>query len=133
MVDVAFERTKGTLVNAGQIDIYEDVNLLDGGTVTQDTNKSTGVTLDTTTGQITMNNATLNAGVEVTFTLTNSKIGAESVIIVHHGSAGTAGSYLAQCTLVAAGSCSITVSNVSAGNLTEAIVLHFAVIGGSAT
>ena len=133
MVDVAFERTKGELVNAGQMDVYEDLNLLDGGIVTQLTNKSTGVTLDTTTGQITMNLADLLAAAEVTFTLTNNKIGAQSVIIVHHGSVGTNGAYLTQCTLVAAGSCSITVSNLSAGTLGEAIVLHFAVIGGSAT
>ena len=36
-----------------------------GGTVTQATNKSTGVTLNTESGQITMNNAQLNAGVIV--------------------------------------------------------------------
>ena len=50
-----------------------------GGTVTQATNKSTGVTLNTESGQITMNNAQLDAGTEVTFTVTNDKIAAEDV------------------------------------------------------
>lgn len=107
--------------------------LNDGGTVTQATNKSTGVTLNTHTGQITMNAASLAAAAEVTFTVTNSVVEAQSVVIVHHGSAGTSGGYLAQCTAVAAGSFDITVSNVSAGALAEAIVLHFAVLHGAAT
>ena len=66
-----------------------------GGTVTQATSsKSTGVTLNTESGQITMNAAQLDAGTEVTFTVTNSKIAATDVVVACHGSAGTAGSYL---------------------------------------
>jgi hypothetical protein len=99
-----------------------------GGTVTQLTNKATGVTLNTVCGAITMNNAALNAAAEVTFTLTNSAIAATDVIVVNHASAGTAGAYMVGVSAVAAGSCQITVANVSAGNLSEAIVLSFAVI-----
>ena len=44
-----FEVTAGSLVGP-----------TDGGTVTQATNKSTGVTLNTESGQITMNNAQQN-------------------------------------------------------------------------
>jgi hypothetical protein len=47
-----------------------------GGTVTQATTKSTGVTLNKITGQITMNNASLAAGTLVSFTLTDSTIAA---------------------------------------------------------
>src|SRR5262245_31197787 len=99
-----------------------------GGAVTQQTNKSTGVTLNKVCGQITMNNAALNAGVEVAFTLTNSVIAATDVVIVNVGSVGTSAAYLLSVTAVGAGSCEITVSNASAGNLSEAIVLNFAVI-----
>lgn len=102
-----------------------------GGVVTQATDKSTGVTLNRPSGQITMNNATLNAGVEVSFTLTNSVIEATDVVVVNHGSAGTAGAYLVGIGAIAAGSCVITVSNASAGNLGEAIVLNYAVIKGA--
>ena len=104
-----------------------------GTTVTQATNKSTGVTANAASGQITMNNAQLNAGVEVSFTVTNSEIAATDVVVVNHGSGGTAGSYLAQANTIAAGSFKITVTNVSAGNLSEAIVLNFVALKGASS
>ena len=99
----------------------------EGGTVTQATSKSTGVTLDKRCGQVTMHNATLNADTTVSFTLTNSTIAATDLLVLNHVSAGTAGSYLlnAQC---AAGSASINVRNITAGNLSGAIVIGFAVV-----
>ena len=99
----------------------------EGGTVTQATSKSTGVTLDKRCGQITMHNATLNADTTVSFTLTNSTIAATDLLVLNHVSDGTAGSYVlnAQC---AAGSASINVRNITAGNLGEAIVIGFAVV-----
>ena len=104
-----------------------------GGTVTQATNKSTGVTLNTESGQITMNNAQLDAGTEVTFTVTNDKIAAADCVVVNHGSAGTAGSYLVNASEIGSGSFKITVSNVSAGNLGEAIVINFVALKGAAS
>ena len=104
-----------------------------GGTVTQATNKSTGVTLNTESGQITMNNAQLNAGVEVTFTVTNSKIAATDVVVACHGSAGTSVSYLVNANTMAAGSFKVTVSNVSGGNLSEAIVINFVAFKGASS
>mgnify|MGYP001587423545 CR=1 FL=1 len=102
-----------------------------GGTQTQATSKSTTVVLNKVTGAITMNNAALNAGIEVSFTLTNSTIAAADVVLVNHSSAGTAGAYMVQANSIAAGSCAITVTNLTAGNLSEAIVLSFVVIKGA--
>lgn len=99
-----------------------------GGAITQQTDKSTGVTLDKICGQITMNNATLNAAAEVGFTLTNSAIGATDVVIVNIATTATANSYQICVDAVAAGSCHITLTNTSASNLGEALVLNFAVI-----
>lgn len=98
-----------------------------GGTVTQATSKSTGVTLNKITGQITMNNASLASATTVSFTLTNSTIAAGDILIINHIQAGTAGAYTvnAQC---AGGSASINVRNVTGGSLGEAIVLVYAVI-----
>jgi len=104
-----------------------------GGTVTQASSKATGVTLNKASGQITMNNAQLNAGVEVTFAVTNSEISSTDVVIVNHGSGGTAGSYLAQANTIADGSFAITVTNASAGNLSEAIVLNFVALKGASS
>jgi len=99
-----------------------------GGAVTQITSKATGVTLNKRCGQITMNNASLSAAAEVSFTLTNSVIAATDVVMVCVGSGATAGAYNIQCDAVAAGSCRISIGNMSSGSLGEAIVLNFVVI-----
>lgn len=99
-----------------------------GGTVTQATSKSTGVTLNKVSGAITMHNAALADATNVKFTVTNSAVGAPDVVIVNHGSAGTAGAYQAWVSAVGAGSFEVSVRNVSGGSLGEAIVLNFAVI-----
>jgi hypothetical protein len=100
-----------------------------GGVVTQGSGsgKATAVTLSKSCGSITMDNAALNAGVIVSFTLTNTVIEAGDILVMNHLSGGTAGAYMlnAQC---AAGSASINVRNATAGNLSEAIVIRFAVI-----
>jgi hypothetical protein len=101
-----------------------------GGTVTQATDKSTGVTLNKTSGVITTNNAALNAGIEVKFTVTNSSCAVTDVPVVAIASGGTSGSYLVGVSAVTTGTFDITISNVSAGNLSEALVLNFVIIKG---
>ena len=98
-----------------------------GGTVTQVTSKATGVTLNKSTGQITLDGAALSASTTVSFTLTNTVIEAGDILIMNHISGGTAGSYLLNAQS-AAGSASINVRNISLGSLSEAIVIAFAVI-----
>ena len=98
-----------------------------GGTVTQATSKSTGVTLSKPTGQITLNAAALAADTTVSFTLTNTVIEANDILVMNHISGGTAGSYLLNAQS-AAGSASINVRNITTGSLSEAIVIAFAVI-----
>jgi len=98
-----------------------------GGTVTQATSKSTGVTLNKSTGQITLNGAALNLDTTISFTLTNTVIEAGDILIMNHISAGTPGAYLLNAQS-AAGSASINVRNITAGSLSEAIVIAFAVI-----
>ena len=97
--------------------------------VTQATSKSTGVTANTSAGQITMNNASLNAATNVTFTLTNSLLSAKDVVIVNVASANaTAGAYNCWISSMLAGSCTITLRNITAGSLSEAVVINFAII-----
>lgn len=97
-----------------------------GGSVTQATSKSTGVTLNKATGEITMHGAALAANTPVSFTLTNSAIAATDQIILTHHAGGTLGAYFAvgRC---AAGSATITVRNIHTASLSEAIVLKFTV------
>lgn len=100
-----------------------------GGTATQATSKSTGVTLSKASGQITMNGAALSAATIVSFTLTNTAIAAGDVLVLNHVSAGTPGAYTlnARC---GAGSAIIDVRNNTAGSLSEAIVIGFTLIKG---
>ena len=104
-----------------------------GGTVTQATNKSTAVTLNTESGQITMNAAALGDGAYVTFAVTNDRVSATDVVNVGHGSGGTAGGYVVVNSAVAAGSFKVTVGNVSGGSLSQAIVINFAVQKGASS
>lgn len=104
-----------------------------GGTVTQGTNKATGVTLNKRCGAITMNSASLNAATEVSFTLTNSFITANDVVYVCIKSGATAGAYNVQVDAVGTGSCRISVGNMSSGALGEALVLNFVVISAASS
>jgi len=101
-----------------------------GGTETQLSSKSTGVTLNKITGQITLNNATLNAATNVSFTLTNSAISNTDVMIINHISGGTVGAYTFNGAC-GNGSATITIRNITAGNLSEAPVIRFVVIKGA--
>ncbi|MBV9529245.1 hypothetical protein [Sphingomonas sp.] len=99
-----------------------------GGAVTQATAKSTGVTLNKLSGQVTMNAGSLAAGAAAGFTLTNSQIAASDIVKVNIASGASADSYVVGVDAVAAGSCRISLRNLSAGALAEAVVLNFAVI-----
>ena len=103
-----------------------------GGTVTQATNKATGVTLNKPSGQITMSNASLAAATIVSFTFTNSTISSTDLLVINHVSGGTIGSYTftAAC---GSGSATVYVRNATSGSLGEAIVLRYAVIKGAIT
>lgn len=103
-----------------------------GGTVTQATDKATGVSLSEQNGEITLNNAALAANTTVSFTLTNTGIAASDLVLVTHHSGGTMGAYTVGAQ-AASNSATIWVRNVTAGSLGEAIVLKFAVIRGSTT
>lgn len=99
------------------------------GTVTQATSKSTGVTLNKSSGQITMDGAALNTLTNVTFTLTNSVLSAKDVLILNVTN-GTSGAYNCWVSSMGAGSATITLRNISGSSLSEAIVINFAIIHG---
>ena len=97
-----------------------------GGTVTQGTSRTTGVTINKRCGAITMFSAAGSA-TAATFTVTNSTIGANDVIILNQAS-GT-NLYDLLVTSVTAGSFNITFRTTS-GVATDAPVINFAVIDG---
>ena len=101
-----------------------------GGTVSQSGNKTGGVTLNKPSGEITMQNTALGAATIVSFVLTNSTIANTDLLAINHVSGGTIGAYTfnASCN---AGNATIYVRNNTAGSLSEALVLRYAVIKGS--
>lgn len=97
-----------------------------GGTVTQATSKSTTVTLDKTSGQITMNNAALASGTDVQFIFNNSTIAATDVVVVSANFSGAV--YKVNVYSVGSGTCSINVRQDTGGSRSDAVVINFAVI-----
>jgi len=95
-----------------------------GGAVTQITSRTTGVTLNKTSGAITMFSAA-GTTTAATFTVTNSTVAATDVIILNQKS-GT-DLYDLMVTAVAAGSFNLTF-RTTGGTTTETPVFNFAVI-----
>jgi len=104
------------------------------GTVTQATDKSTGVTLNKSVGRITMNNAALAGGAVVSFVLTNSLISTNDTLIVNVSSnttGSTAGAYTTYVSYLSAGTALITLRNLSSTSYSEAVIINFAIIHGA--
>ena len=103
-----------------------------GGTVTQATSKSTAVTLNKPTGQITMNNAALAAGATIAFTCTCSSVAATDTVQITVAQSGvyTASNYRVFA-YPTTGNFIVAVWNWSGGSLSEAIVLNYTVIKGA--
>jgi hypothetical protein len=99
-----------------------------GGAVTQATNKSTAVTLNKTTGQITMNNAALAGGATVAFQVNNSLVATSDNVIV---TVGGFSNYSLSVYIGSAGNFTCKVTNTSGGSLSEALIINFAVIKGA--
>lgn len=102
-----------------------------GGAVAQATNRTTGVTLNTITGTITTNTASLAAEASANFTVTNSSVAIGDVVVVAIQSGTDGGNTAVSVVTVAAGSFVIKVSNhnAAAGTAeTGAILINFAVI-----
>jgi hypothetical protein len=127
-IGVAFEDQdiigSNFVLSGGELGYTEEAS----GAVTQLTDKSTGVTLNKSAGQITLNGAALANITNVSFVLTNNTISAKDVIVLSVASGATAGAYNCWISGKTIGSCTITIRNLSGGSLSEAFVLNFAVI-----
>jgi hypothetical protein len=100
-----------------------------GSTVTQGagSGKGTGFTLSKVCGEITTDNATLNADTTISATWTNTLMANTDVVFINHVSGGTVGAYTFN---VACGAATGTlyIRNVTAGNLGEALVLRYVLL-----
>ena len=135
----------GTVVTAGNHTLT-DGNLVvtaadhgiihtNSGTVTQSTNHTTGVTINATSGVITLAAAAVANATNAEFTVTNSTVQADSVILVSVQDENTTNntSIMATTHTIGAGSFVINLQNPqSSGNTsTTASQVHFLVINNS--
>jgi hypothetical protein len=99
------------------------------GTVTQQNNKATGVTLNKTAGTITTANAQMAPGADVAFVVTNSQVSALDTVIVNIASGATATfAYSIAVVAVTDGAFTINLSNVSSNAYTDTLKINFAVL-----
>ena len=102
------------------------------GTVTQATNHSTGVTINATSGRITLAASALAAATNVEFTVTNSTVTANSIIMLTVQDENTTNNaQITACThTIASGSFVISLHNPAATGATSATSskIHFLVI-----
>lgn len=104
----------------------------DTSTVTQTTNRSTGVTINSLVGQITTDATSLAAGAEAKFVVTNSYVSAKDVVVICAASGQTADTSVPHVVAVADGSFTIQLTNLNASTAdTGAMVINFIVLGGN--
>lgn len=97
-----------------------------GGTVTQVTSRTTGISLAKPCGTITLFSTTTTAGQVTEFTFTNSRLAANDVVIFSQKSG--AGTYIIQTRTVSAGSCIVSVYTPFAVGTAEAPSFNFVIL-----
>jgi hypothetical protein len=101
------------------------------GAVTQLTDKTTAVTLNKSSGRITMSNAALAGNTAVSFTLNNNLLSANDTVIVCISGGATTGAYTSYVTSLTTGSAILTLRNLTGTSYSEAVILNYAVIHGA--
>lgn len=100
-----------------------------GGTVVQATSKSTMVTLNKPTGQITMHNAALAAGASASFQVNNTLVLSTDTVVV---TAFNNANYRVEALyVVGGGNFGVRVTNVTGGSLAEELQINFTIIKGA--
>lgn len=124
----------GALLSSGKIGYSSGT----GGAVTQLTSRTTGVTLNKITGEITLFAGSIAGHDADEFTLTNSTIEADDVIMLSMKSGAAAGTrkyYQLHAVHVSAGSCVISVGNIDNATIpasgTESPIIQFVVLKGA--
>ena len=102
-----------------------------GVTATQATSKTTSVFCAAHSGRITMNSAALAAGDTVLMPVISSCAEKDTVMVsVQRSSIANAGTYRVFVDSVSNNTFTISVTNISTGSLSEALVINFTIIGG---
>lgn len=98
-----------------------------GGVVTQLTSKSTAITLNKACGVVTMHNESMTAGDVKSFVFNNSLISQNDILHLNIIGAGSYGAYSLTISDMISGGAVITIRNISAGALAEAVQFSFSI------
>ena len=128
----------GNMTTAGNVIITDAVDGLvhtNSGTITQATNHTTGVTINATSGVIQLAAVALANDTNAEFTVTNSTVQADSVILVTMQDQNTTNNAQLSCAIhtIAGGSFKISIMHSDATGATSATAskIHFLVINNS--
>ena len=97
-------------------------------TITQQNNKTTGVTINTPCGQITTANAQMTPNANAVFVVTCSAVSARDAVVANVASGGTLGAYNLFVAAIADGSFTLELKNVTNNAYSEAIKLNYIII-----
>ena len=98
------------------------------GTVTQQNNKTTAVTVNASSGQITTANSQLAPSAQAVFTVTNSNVSQKDVVTCSVSSGGTLGAYNVFVGAISDGSFTLIIKNSTNNAYSESLVLNFAIL-----
>ncbi|GLT02716.1 hypothetical protein GCM10007897_41380 [Sphingobium jiangsuense] len=117
-----------SVIDLGTGNIVAPANLTGNGvgfgeSVTQETSKSTGVTLHSPAGRVITHDATLSSGARASFLLTNSKIGHKDVVSVSSSN----GNYRVWTAGASDGERAIYIENIDGSSHSDAVTINFVV------
>jgi len=118
--------TSGSITSSGSSGIGYAADA--GGTITQSTSKSTAVTIDKISGQITTDNALLGGYDRVTFTVSNSTVSSTDVVILSISGGAGARTHMVLSSDISDNSFDITIMNLTAGDRSQSLDINFAII-----
>ena len=98
------------------------------GTVTQTNNKTTGVTINTSSGQIITANSQLAPAAQALFLVTNSQVSANDNVICSIASGGTTGAYNVFIAGISNGSFSVIIKNSTNNAYSESVTINYSIL-----
>ena len=119
-----------TTVNAEIIQASSTIGYSAGNfaTVTQQNNKTTGVTINTSSGQIVTANSQLAPSAQAVFVVSNSSISTNDNVICSIASGGTLGAYNVFIAAISNGSFTVVIKNSTNNAYSEAVTLNYSIL-----
>lgn len=98
------------------------------GTVTQQNNKTTGVTINTSSGQIITASSQLAPSAQAVFVVTNSSVSVDDNVICSIASGGTLGAYNVFIAQIGNGTFTVVIKNSTNNAYSEAVTLNYSIL-----